>query len=104
MSERITPDEAIEEALKIGAQGISLGLAKQLQSERDIARKCADSAESCYQYQTRAYNSAMAHAAKCNLLCVLAAKAKEVVFDDPGDAVRWGEAVNDWNESVGKQS
>ena len=35
MSESITPDEAIEEAIKVGAQGISLGLAKELQSERD---------------------------------------------------------------------
>jgi hypothetical protein len=38
MSEKITPDEAIEECLRIGAQGISLGLAKQLQAERDSLR------------------------------------------------------------------
>ncbi len=38
MSEYITPDEAIVEALKVGAQGISLGLAKQLQAERDRLR------------------------------------------------------------------
>lgn len=38
MSEQITPDEAIEECLKVGAQGISLGLAKCLQSERNDLR------------------------------------------------------------------
>lgn len=38
MSEKITPDEAIEFAVKEGAQGISLGLAKALQAERDSLR------------------------------------------------------------------
>ncbi len=40
---RITPDEAIAECLNIGAQGISLGLAKQLQAERDaLSRENAE--------------------------------------------------------------
>lgn len=38
MSEQITPDQAIAECLKFGIQGISLGLAKQLQAERDSLR------------------------------------------------------------------
>src|SRR4051812_40628290 len=38
MSDRITPDEAIDSCLLLGAQGISLGLAKQLQAERDALR------------------------------------------------------------------
>ena len=36
--DKITTDEAINECLKLGAQGISLGLAKQLQAERDTLR------------------------------------------------------------------
>lgn len=43
MSEGITPDEAIAECLKLGAQGISLGLAKQLQAERDALKKQVES-------------------------------------------------------------
>ena len=39
MNDKITPDEAINECLKLGAQGISLGLAKQLQAERDALLK-----------------------------------------------------------------
>jgi len=35
MPDFITPDQAIETCLKVGACGISLGLAKELQSERD---------------------------------------------------------------------
>lgn len=35
MNETIGPDEAIAYALENGAQGISLGLAKQLQAERN---------------------------------------------------------------------
>ena len=38
MSERITPDEAIDAAPKLGALGISLGLAKELRADRDALR------------------------------------------------------------------
>lgn len=39
MSEFCTPDEAIQIAIENGVAGISLGLAKELQAERDQLRK-----------------------------------------------------------------
>lgn len=46
--------------------------------------------------EIEALRAQLAAAERGYALCSLAARAREVVFDDPGDAVRWGELVNDW--------
>ena len=60
------------------------------------AREAANVADWEVRKQTEAYQSAFAQAERGFYLCQLALRASEVVFDDPGDAVRWGEAVNDY--------
>ena len=71
-----------------------------LRAELRAAKMAYESAEWPASRQTAAYQSAMAHAEKCDAVCRLAVRVKEAAFDDPGDAVRWGEAVNDFEESL----
>jgi len=70
--------------------------AEAAEARAEKMQAVAKSANWAAERQTIAYHQAMNHAMKCDALCRLAVRVNEASFSDPGDAVRWTVAINDY--------